>query len=66
MFLVTHDIDEALVLADRVVVFGDRPGSIRGEAAPFRPRDRTDGSFHAFQDLTLRELGRSSPDGDVP
>jgi sulfonate transport system ATP-binding protein len=63
MFLVTHDIDEALVLADRVVVFGDRPGSIRAHViVPLsRPRDRTDGAFHTFQDLTLRELGRSSP-----
>ncbi|MGH8950125.1 MAG: ABC transporter ATP-binding protein [Acidimicrobiia bacterium] len=61
MFLVTHDIDEALVLADRVLVFSGQPGSIQAELTldlP-RPRDRTDGAFHAFQDLAMTELGRS-------
>ena len=61
MVLVTHDIDEALVLADRVLVFSGRPGSIQAELnldLP-RPRDRTDRAFHAFQDLAMTELGRS-------
>jgi len=61
MFLVTHDIDEALVLADRVLVFSGQPGSIQAELIldlP-RPRDRTDHAFHAFQDLAMEELGRS-------
>jgi sulfonate transport system ATP-binding protein len=62
MFLVTHDIDEALVLADRVVVFSGLPGSIQAQVTVDlpRPRDRTDQAFHSFQDLTMGELGRSS------
>jgi sulfonate transport system ATP-binding protein len=64
MFLVTHDIDEALVLADRVVVFGGQPGTIEAEITVDlpRPRDRTDLAFHAFQDRAMKELGRSSRD----
>ena len=64
MFLVTHDIDEALVLADRVIVFGGQPGSIEAEITVDlpRPRDRTDLAFHAFQDRAMKELGRSSRD----
>jgi NitT/TauT family transport system ATP-binding protein len=41
---VTHSIWEALVLSDRVVVLGGRPGCIRLDRpidVP-RPRDRTD------------------------
>jgi sulfonate transport system ATP-binding protein len=60
-FLVTHDIDEALTLADRVVVFGGTPGSVRAELAldlP-RPRDRTARDFHVLQDRARAELGAS-------
>ena len=42
--LVTHDIEEAAQLADRVIVLGERPAQIRYElslATP-RPRDPTD------------------------
>ncbi|MGH8871343.1 MAG: ABC transporter ATP-binding protein [Acidimicrobiia bacterium] len=61
MFLVTHDIDEALVLADRVVVFSGSPGTIQAQLTVDLPRtrDRTDPTFHYFQDLAMTELGRS-------
>lgn len=47
MVLVTHDIDEAIFLSDRIVILSERPGSIR-EILPVklsRPRDRSSNSF---------------------
>lgn len=47
MVLVTHDIDEALYLGDRVVVMSSRPGTIL-DILPIplpRTRDRVDSSF---------------------
>jgi NitT/TauT family transport system ATP-binding protein len=43
VMFVTHQIDEAIFLADRVIVFGTRPGHVRAEfAVPFaRPRKLT-------------------------
>src|SRR5712692_1662912 len=40
---VTHDVEEAVVLADEVVVLSPRPGTIREvvDIAPARPRDPT-------------------------
>jgi NitT/TauT family transport system ATP-binding protein len=48
---VTHDIEEAVLLADRVIVIGGRPAQIRGEvriplARPRRPALRREPRFH--------------------
>lgn len=66
--LVTHDIDEALVLADRVVVIGGHPGTIRAEIRVDlpRPRDRAQPSFHAYQDRPMAELAGSDRSRQTP
>ncbi|WP_298445450.1 nitrate/sulfonate/bicarbonate ABC transporter ATP-binding protein [Gordonia sp. (in: high G+C Gram-positive bacteria)] len=50
--IVTHNIEEAVLLADRVVVLGSKPGRIIHEARiPMpRPRDRSDPAFEALVD----------------
>jgi len=49
MVLVTHDIDEASLLADRIVVLSSRPGTIKRVIGVdiLRPRDRT--SYRSIQ-----------------
>ncbi|MCH9672607.1 MAG: ABC transporter ATP-binding protein [Gammaproteobacteria bacterium] len=52
ILFVTHHIDEALALADRVVVFTARPGRIKA-VLPIdmpRPRDLRDPQLHALRD----------------
>ncbi|WZB71249.1 ATP-binding cassette domain-containing protein [Achromobacter xylosoxidans] len=40
--LITHDIDEALLLADRIVLLGGAPGGVLGEWAVDLPQPRAD------------------------
>ena len=44
---VTHSVDEAVYLADRIVVLSPRPGTVREviEIPWSRPRDRTSADF---------------------
>ncbi|MEO0035689.1 MAG: Aliphatic sulfonates import ATP-binding protein SsuB [Pseudomonadota bacterium] len=62
LILVTHDIEEALVLADRVVVMQPDPGRIRLDLPlPLaRPRDRLDGELLGWKTRLLTELGAAA------
>jgi NitT/TauT family transport system ATP-binding protein len=59
ILFVTHDIDESVQLADRVVVLSARPGSIRRivEVDLPHPRDLSSPRYLALRDSILEEIG---------
>jgi len=65
LLLVTHDIDEALALADRIVVLKGNPGRIQSAAMPklTRPRDRATPEFQQWRQNLLAELHQSFQPG---
>jgi NitT/TauT family transport system ATP-binding protein len=58
VILVTHNIEEAVLMCDRVLLFSTNPGRIAGEIKidiP-RPRDRTDPRFESYVDQIYTEM----------
>jgi NitT/TauT family transport system ATP-binding protein len=66
MVLVTHSIEEAILLSDRIVVLSSRPGRVREVVSVDlpRPRDEDDPGFIALRrrlrDLINEEMGRGA------
>jgi len=58
MILVTHDIDEAIYLGDRVLILSNRPGTVKKEVRiPLaRPRQRGSADFVAIRETIYREF----------
>ncbi|HEX4302905.1 MAG TPA: nitrate/sulfonate/bicarbonate ABC transporter ATP-binding protein [Rhizomicrobium sp.] len=58
MILVTHNIEEAVLMCDRVLLFSTNPGRVAGEIRidiP-RPRDRNDTRFESYVDQIYTEM----------
>jgi NitT/TauT family transport system ATP-binding protein len=70
IFIVTHNIEEAVLLADRIIVLGRNPARIRADfrVALQRPRDRKAAAFLPYVDfiykvMTQPELELAPPRG---
>jgi NitT/TauT family transport system ATP-binding protein/sulfonate transport system ATP-binding protein len=64
MLMVTHDVEEALYLSDRVIVMAPNPGRIRRivEVDLPHPRDRAAPLLHRLKDEILAELTNAPSD----
>jgi ABC-type nitrate/sulfonate/bicarbonate transport system ATPase subunit len=63
VMLVTHDVEEAIMLADRVIVLSPRPGRVIGELgvqAP-RPRNRAHAELVSLRQQALAALRAGAP-----
>jgi NitT/TauT family transport system ATP-binding protein len=60
IFLVTHNIEEAVLLADRIIVLGRNPGHVRTDfkVSLAHPRERKAAAFTALVDYIYKVLTR--------
>jgi len=68
VIFITHDIDEAILLADTVYVMSARPGRIRSRNPVDLPRPRdvdmlTDPAFNALRRDILRQIREEAGKG---
>ena len=63
VILVTHNIEEAVLMCDRILVFGTNPGRIVTEITVTlpQPRDRLDPSFRALVERIYVEMTARPP-----
>jgi NitT/TauT family transport system ATP-binding protein len=66
VFIVTHNIEEAVLLADRIIVLGRNPGRVRTDfkVTLTHPRDRKAAPFTALVDYVYKVL--TQPDEAPP
>ena len=66
IFLVTHNIEEAVLLADRIIVLGRNPGRVRTDfkVSLLHPRDRKAPAFTQLVDYVYKVL--TEPDAKPP
>jgi len=66
IFLVTHNIEEAVLLADRIIVLGRNPGHVRTDfkVTLTHPRDRKTTAFTQLVDYIYKVL--TQPDAQPP
>jgi NitT/TauT family transport system ATP-binding protein len=62
IFIVTHNIEEAVILADRIIVLGRNPAHIHAEFSVnlAYPRDRKEPQFVELVDMIYRALTRQN------
>lgn len=67
ILLVTHDIDEAIYLADRIFIMSPNPGRIHRELhiRSAKPRDRSDSDFQHFREIIFNEFQFTQPQNAV-
>ncbi|MDB5650189.1 MAG: nitrate/sulfonate/bicarbonate transporter ATP-binding protein [Hyphomicrobiales bacterium] len=73
IMLVTHNIEEAVLMSDRILVFSSNPGRVIAEIKVTlpQPRNRLDPAFRQIVDdiyarMTARVVGAASRDGAFP
>ena len=68
IFIVTHNIEEAVILADRIIVLGRNPAHIHAEfnVNMAHPRDHKDPRFTELVDLIYKALTQQDHPGAQP
>jgi NitT/TauT family transport system ATP-binding protein len=68
IFLVTHNIEEAVLLSDRIIVLGRNPAKIRADFRVFlpQPRDRNSAEFLVYVDYVYKLMTQPQLQAEPP